>query len=124
MTTALAAQASAVPRLAERVEVLRTETGALRLRGPMLERPAPLRMVAWLLRAPGRTEVELDDIGAWVVDRIDGRPLEQLSRELAAHLRLSRREAEVALADFLVALRRRNLVVLDATPPSAGPGRA
>ncbi len=124
MTTALASQASAVPRLAERVEVHRTGTGALRLRGPELRRAAPMRAVAWLLRAPARTEVELDDIGAWVVERLDGRPLDRLAGELAAHLRLTRREAEVALADFLVALRRRGLAELQAPPLPAGSGRA
>lgn len=103
----------AVPRLAPGVEQARTAEGALRLRGPELRRRHVHRFLAWLIRAPRRIEVELDDLGAFVVERCDGRPLRRLADDLAAHLKLTRREAEVALADFMRLLLQRRLVVLD-----------
>jgi hypothetical protein len=104
---------NAIPRLAPGVETLRTAAGALRLRGPELRRRYAHRFLAWLIRAPQRVEVELDDIGAFVVERCDGRPLRRLADDLAAHLKLTRREAEVALADFMRLLLQRRLVVLE-----------
>ena len=102
-----------IPRLADQVEPVRTESGVLRLRGPLLRRSAFARGTAWLLRLPGRFEVELDDIGTFVVERCDGRTLDRLASEVASHLRLSRREAETALADFFAMLIHRRLAVLE-----------
>jgi len=102
-----------IPRLADQVEPVRTESGALRLRGPLLRRSAFARGMAWMLRLPARFEIELDDIGAFVIERCDGRTLDRLAGDVAAHLRLSRREAETALADFFAALIQRRLAVLD-----------
>lgn len=111
--------AATIPRLADQVEPVRTGSGVLRLRGPLLRRSAFARGMAWLLRLPGRFEIELDDIGTFVIERCDGRTLDRLADEVAAHLRLSRREAETALADFFAALVQRRLAVLDAGTPAA-----
>jgi hypothetical protein len=105
--------AATIPRLADAVEPVRTDTGALRLRGPLLRRSAFSRGMAWMMRLPGRFEVELDDIGTFVIERCDGRTLDRLASDVAAHLRLSRREAETALADFFAALIKRRLAVLE-----------
>lgn len=105
--------ARSIPRLAVAVQVFQ-EAGATRLRGPLLRRNPLSRAIAWLLRLPRRVDVELDDIGAWVVARIDGRiTLQALARDLAAHLRLTSREAETALTAFVQALLQRRLLVLD-----------
>jgi hypothetical protein len=106
----------AIPLLAEAVERRRGAEGALRLRGPELRRRHLHRFLAWMLRAPLRIEVELDDLGAFVVERMDGRNLSSLAGDLAAHLGLSQREAEVALADFMRLLMRRRLAVLRPAP--------
>lgn len=111
--------AATIPRLANQVEPVRTDSGALRLRGPLLRRSAFARGMAWLLRLPARFEVELDDIGTFVVERCDGRTLDFIADEVAAHLRLSRREAETALADFCAMLVHRRLLVLTAIPRTA-----
>jgi len=108
--------AATIPRLADQVEPVRTGSGALRLRGPLLRRSAAGRAFAWLLRLPARFEVELDDIGTFVIERCDGRNLDRLAGELASHLRLTRREAETALADFFAALVHRRLAVLTQAP--------
>jgi hypothetical protein len=105
------------PQLAETVERHRTDAGVLRLRGPEFRRRHLHRLVAWMVRAPPRVEVELDDIGTFVVERMDGqRSLRELADELAAHLKLSRREAEAALAQFVSALMRRGLARLAPRP--------
>lgn len=107
-----------IPRLAPAVESLPAPGGGLRLRGPLLARRGPHRWIAWLFAAPARVEVDLDDIGAFVVERMDGRCLRQLADELAAHLKLTRREAEVALAQFIQGLMVRRLAALT---PAAEP---
>lgn len=107
-----------VPRLAPGVTVIRTDQGACRLRSAPFTRRGLHGLLARWLRLPDHVLLELDDLGAWVVERLDGRDLEALSAELAAHLRLTRREAEVALADFLRQLALRHLVqVLAAEHP-------
>ena len=105
------------PQLTDTVQCQRTDTGMLRLRGPEFNRRHVHRFIAWLMRAPQRIEVELDDIGTFVVERMDGRrSLRQLADELAAHLKLSRREAEAALAQFVTTLVKRDLVHLTPCP--------
>lgn len=106
-----------IPRLVPLVESLPVPGGGLRLRGPLLARRGLHRWVAWLFASPPRIEVELDDIGAYVVARMDGRCLRQLADELAAHLKLTRREAEVALAQFINGLVVRRLAELGPGSP-------
>lgn len=102
-------------RLADGVDLHRTPEGLVRLVGAPIQPWGPLRILAWLMRVPKRGEVELDTIGTWVIDRIDEYRLDELAVALAAHLKLSRREAETALADFTRMLLRRQLVaVVDA----------
>jgi hypothetical protein len=118
--TALAGDPSLiVPRLAARVERSRVDGGALRLRVPLRRAGRLARAWCWLLRLPAAVEVELDDIGAFVVERLDGRTLGALADDLAGHLQLSRREAEVALADFMRLLSARRLVALERPPRTA-----
>lgn len=106
-------------RLADGVDLQRTPEGLIRLIGAPIRPWGPLRILAWLMRVPKRGEVELDAIGTWVIDRIDEHRLDELAVALAAHLKLSRREAETALADFTKMLLRRQLVaVVDAADPT------
>ena len=99
-----------IPRLVADCDCLSVANGGLRLRGPLLVRRGPHRWIAWLFASPPRIEVELDDIGAFVVARMDGRRLHHIADDLATHLKLSRREAEVALAQFINGLVVRRLV--------------
>lgn len=104
--------AGAVPRLADGVDTEEIE-GVIRLRGPQLRRGAIARTIARVLHLPSRVEVELDEIGTWMIERMDGRRLEELADELAAHLNLSVREAEAALTLFLQQLLQRKLVAIE-----------
>lgn len=106
------ASPSAVPVLAAGVTAHRTVGGVCRLRSAPLPRQGLHRLLARWLRLPDHVELELDDIGTWVVERLDGRDLSSLAGELATHLKLTRREAEVALGDFLRQLAARHLVLV------------
>jgi hypothetical protein len=109
-----------VPQLAHDVTSIPMPDGQVRLRGPRLARPLLLRWLAWLFRLPVVVEVELDDIGSFVIARFDGRTLGRIAEELAAHLQLTRREAEVALADFMRQLMQRRLAELAHMPSARG----
>lgn len=104
--------ASAIPRLAEGAETRIVDSG-LRIVGPRLERGPLRRLAARMMHWAERIEVELDDVGAFVVERMDGRSMHQLADDLAKHLKLSHREAEAALTVFLQMLLKRKLIALD-----------
>lgn len=104
--------ARAVPRLAEGVATEVQPDGSLRLNGPELRRGPLSRGFARLLRRPCRIAVELDDIGRFVIERLDGRDMDGLAKALSSYLKLTRREAETSLTLFMQALLRRRLVVL------------
>ena len=115
--TAPAGIGALIPRLAPGVsaDAGPVGSGCLRLRS------AP-RPRGWLGRRLGLAEsiaVELDDLGAFVVQRLDGRPLDELAAAVAEHLRLTRREAETCTADFLRQLIDRRLVVVERPADSA-----
>lgn len=106
-------------RVPDEVERRRTGDGHLRLIGPLLRRNGFARIMGWLLRAPERCQVELDEMGTFVIDQGNGLALATLAERLGERYKLTRREAEVALADFLKALHLRRLVLIEA---AGGPG--
>jgi hypothetical protein len=101
-----------VPRLATGIEIHRPTPNIVRLRSAPFPRRGWHATLARWLGFPERLELELDDLGAWVIERCDGRNVATLAGELAAHVKLSEREAEVALGDFLRQLVGRRLVVI------------
>lgn len=104
--------AAAVPRLVPGCECEEMATG-LRIKGPTIRRGPLGRRMARVFKWSTRIEVELDDVGAWVYERIDGRSLHELADQLADHLKLTHREAEAALTVFLQMLLKRKLITLD-----------
>jgi hypothetical protein len=107
--------AAAIPRLAPDVERI-DQDGVVRLRGRELRRSWIGRLLARLLRLPRRVTVELDEIGVYVIDRMDGRSLTTIAEDLCAHLRFSARESRVALTAFVRQLLERRLIRLDGLP--------
>jgi len=105
--------AQARPQLVDGVDHEPLSDGSLRLHGPLLQRGPLMRVLCRWFRRPPRICVELDDIGSWVAERLDGRPLQQLANDLAAHLKLERREAEAALVLFIRMLLKRRLIRLN-----------
>ena len=99
------------PRLNDGCELESLPTG-LRIRGPVLKRLPPMRWLSKWLRLPERLSVELDDMGAFVVEHLDGRTCDEIIAELATTFRLQRREAEASTLVFLDALAKRRLITL------------
>ncbi|TVR49271.1 MAG: hypothetical protein EA402_00125 [Planctomycetota bacterium] len=86
--------AKAIPRLADGVEVLPNQGGTLNLRGPVLRRAALNRWFAWLLRLPTQVEVELDEIGTYVVQQFGDHTMESIADMLSARYKLTKREVK------------------------------
>jgi hypothetical protein len=81
----------------------------LRLSAPL--RPSRLREI--LGRRPLEKSFDLDELGAFVWNAIDGkRSVESLIRHFAEAHRVTLREADVAVIAFLKTLTERNLVAL------------
>lgn len=72
----------------------------------------------------GEARVELDEMGAFVWEMCDARTtVREMIDRLAEHYRISRKDAEASLTDFLKSLTRRRLIALiipkDETAPDA-----
>ncbi|MFN4242204.1 MAG: PqqD family protein [Tepidisphaerales bacterium] len=75
----------------------------------------PGRVHRWLLRFPERATktFEFDAVGVFVWERCDGKTtLRRLITDVARHLRISEREAEVATMSFLQLLVKKGLIGL------------
>lgn len=106
--------ANAVIRLHPETEVIEhRDSKTVNLRGPMLRRGRVSGWIAWLLRLPQRVEVELDDIGTFVIKNIEGHTMESISDLLAGQYKLTQREAQAAVTVFVKSLLQRRLVMLD-----------
>lgn len=107
------------PRLCSGVISEALPGGGLILRGAPLPRGPVRRALARVFRLPERLAVELDAMGAFVVERLDGRSVAELAQDVARHLRLTRREAEGAVGMFLRLLLRRKLIEIDGSAQHA-----
>ena len=100
--------------------------GAASLSAATLRLTAPLaagrlhRMLAGRRSMPEKS-FDLDELGAFVWESIDGRRhVEDLIRRFAGEKRVNLREAEVAVLAFLKTLAQRNLIALAVSEPGAG----
>ncbi|TVR15980.1 MAG: PqqD family protein [Planctomycetota bacterium] len=106
--------ANAILRLHPETEIIEDRNQrTVNLRGPMLRRGRISAWIAWLLRLPQRVEVELDDIGTFVIQHLEGHTMESLSDLLADQYKLTRREAQAAMTVFVKSLLQRRLLILD-----------
>jgi hypothetical protein len=100
---------AAVPQRNGLVREAGRTAGSLRLTAPL--RPSALR--AFLAKAPVEKSFDLDALGVWTWDHLDGRTsVGALIQRFAADHRVNLREAEVALLAFLKTLTQRNLIAL------------
>jgi len=92
---------------------------------PLQRRPVPgpfLWLATKLARKapPSSRRMELDQVGSFVWRAADGRrTMRELIWLLAAEYRLNRKDAEVALLEFVRQLSARNLMAFANTPSSA-----
>ena len=95
---------------------------AIRLTAPLAA--SRLRRMVSGARAKGEKTFELDELGAFVWDALDGRrTVESLIRHFAETQRVNVREAEVAVLAFLKTLAQRNLIALAVNEDAAKAGR-
>ena len=116
MTSATAKDiARSTPLLAQGVEIVNDPaTGFVKVRGPVFKRGIFGRTLSKYFKLTERVEVELDEIGSWVIHQIDGRNnMERLADRLSEHLKLTYRESEAALTIFIRALLRRKLLHIE-----------
>lgn len=72
-----------------------------------------LRLTGALARSRGEKSFELDELGEFVWQSVDGtRTVEGLIRHFASEKRVNLREAEVAVLAFLKMLAKKNLLAL------------
>jgi hypothetical protein len=92
------------------VEWTKEESGEISLVIPV-DQKAHVRLLIRLMKLPNKRVVSLDEVGSYVWECCDGqRTFEQITTELANRFRLTRREAEASLAEFLRVLGRRGML--------------
>jgi len=96
--------------------------GPVSIRIPLERRPAP-KAVVWFAAKLARKQppdfrtLELDDVGSFIWRLADGsRTVRDLIWQLAVEHRLNRKDAEVALLEFLRQLSTRNLMAFAELP--------
>lgn len=99
-----------------------TEAGVVRISAPI--RPTLWTKVARrLTRVPEYRKIELDEIGTFVWNHCDGRNnVRALIKKLCKRFKLSYREGEVSLTQYLRTLARRNLIGLAVSESSRRKG--
>jgi hypothetical protein len=100
----------------------RLETGEVLVFYPLTVRPWMARLGRWLgaeNAAPRTGKLQLDRLGSAVWALLDGQTsLRRIAAAFAENHRLERKEAEVAVTQFIRELGRRGLVGLrESTPP-------
>ena len=89
-----------------------TDAGLVRVLVP-IRKTWVVGLMRRLTYAPEFRKIELDEIGSFVWRRCDGRTsVRVLVRQLCKEFRLSDREGEVSLTQYLRTLARRNLIGL------------
>jgi hypothetical protein len=105
-----------IPVKNHHVREQRLESGELVILYPVTARPWIVKFSSWLgaAAAPPRTgKLQLDDLGSTVWAMFDGRAsIRAIAAALASKHRLERREAEVAVTQFVRELGRRGLIGL------------
>lgn len=102
---------AAVPVPSREVQALLTAEGMVRLSYPIRLRPWLARLMPRQAAAVARRTIELDGMGSFVWNHIDGsRSVRGLAELVAARYACLPVEAENAVADFLRQLGRRGII--------------
>jgi hypothetical protein len=105
-----------IPVKSRHVREQRLESGEVLVLYPVAVRPWMTRLARWLGMAdsPPRTaKLQLDQLGSSVWAKLDGQtPLRRIAAAFAEDHRLERKEAEVAITQFIRELGRRGLIGL------------
>jgi hypothetical protein len=105
-----------IPVKSRHVREQRLESGEVLVCYPVAVRPWMAKLAGWLggRDSPPRTaKLQLDQLGSDVWAMLDGQtPLRRIAEAFAADQRLERKEAEVAVTQFIRELGRRGLIGL------------
>ncbi|MCE5277868.1 MAG: PqqD family protein [Planctomycetaceae bacterium] len=102
-----------VPRLNASLDVERRSSGKVVVEVPMEKPWYMVPPVTWVLPIPNGRRIELDALGAGVLDLCDGRrSVEKIIELFASGHKLTFREAQLSVTQFLRQLTRRGIVVL------------
>ena len=103
----------AVPYRNEMMGVTRRSNGGLLASIPMKRPRFLVPPLSWILPYSTHRRVELDALGAEVLDLCDGkRDVERIIEEFAASHKLTFRESQLAVTQFLRQLTRRGLTAI------------
>ena len=104
---------AAVPYRNERMEVALRRDGGLLATVPMRRPKSLVPPLSWILPYSRQRRVELDALGASVLDLCDGRRnVESIVEKFAGDHKLSFREAQLSVTQFLGELSQRGLVAI------------
>ncbi|MCE5327443.1 MAG: PqqD family protein [Planctomycetaceae bacterium] len=102
-----------VPRLNASLDLERRSRGSVLVEVPMEKPWYMVPPVTWVLPIPRGRRIELDALGAAVLDLCDGRRnVEKIIELFADSHKLTFREAQLSVTQFLRQLTRRGIVVL------------
>jgi hypothetical protein len=100
-----------IPLLNQSMKLDRRQDGTTLVSVPVRRPSWMAPPLSWILPFSSQKRVELDSLGAEVLDACDGRTVERIIEEFADRHRLSFREAQLAVTMFLKKLAERGLVV-------------
>ena len=104
---------AATPYANESMQVERRRGGGLMATIPLRRPGYMVPPISWILPFSSRRRVELDAVGAVVLDMCDGRrTVETIIEKFAADHKLSFRESQISVTQFLQLLTQRGLVVI------------
>lgn len=73
----------------------------------------PSGFLSRFMASTSTRRIRLDEIGAFVIENINGkRTVQEIVDAFAAKYRVNRREAELSMADFLKSLVQRNIIAI------------
>ena len=102
-----------VARLNAALDMDRRSNGSVVVEVPMEKPWYMVPPVTWVLPIPRGRRIELDAVGAAVLDLCDGRRnVEKIIELFASNHKLTFREAQLSVTQFLRQLTRRGIVVL------------
>ncbi|MBS3763677.1 MAG: PqqD family protein [Planctomycetes bacterium] len=75
------------------------------------KRTSMMRIIGKFFNIPPYKQIELDELGTYVVELCDGEhTVEQIVEEFAGHFKLNHREAEVSMVAYMKKLGKRGII--------------
>ncbi|HUU59902.1 MAG TPA: PqqD family protein [Phycisphaerae bacterium] len=103
----------AVPFKNRAMEIARQSSGGILVSVPLKRPKYMVPPLSWILPFSSHRRVELDALGAEVLDLCDGkRSIEAVTERFASAHKLTFREAQLAVTEFLRQLTQRGLVAI------------